>query len=130
MREARSTSFVAHHVEDREARGARDGVAAVRPAEAAGVGCVHHLGACDDAGERKPRGEALGDGDEVRLDARVLHREELAGAAEPALDLVDDEEDPVLLGQRAEAVHEVGRGGDEAALAEDRLDDHGGDALR
>ncbi len=46
-------------VEDRGRRGARDGVAAERPAEPAGRNCVHQLGTAGDAGERQAAAERL-----------------------------------------------------------------------
>ena len=55
------------------------------------------------------------------------HRPEAAGAAEAGLDLVRDEQDAVLVGQLPQARQEPGRRHDVAALADDRLDDEGGD---
>ena len=52
-----------------------------------------------------------------------LDREHLAGPPEAGLDLVGDEQDPVLAGDLAEARQEARRRDDVAALAEDRLDD-------
>ena len=49
----------------------------------------------------RPAGDRLGDRDQVGLDAVVLDREELAGAREARLHLVDDEHDPVLVADRA-----------------------------
>ena len=121
--------LVAHHIHHRQARRARDRVAAIRAAQAAGVGGVHHAGSTDHAGKWEPGRQAFGHRDEVGLDARVLDAEELAGAAEPGLDLIDDQEDAVALRHLAEAAQEVRWGGHEAALAEHRLDDHRGDAL-
>ncbi|MFO1468240.1 MAG: hypothetical protein U1F35_17650 [Steroidobacteraceae bacterium] len=55
-----------------------------------------------DGGQRHAAGEGLRDGDEVGAHARVLHREHLAGAAETALHLIDDEQDAVLVAQAAQ----------------------------
>jgi hypothetical protein len=82
--------LVAHDVHHGHPRGARDGIAAVGAAEAAGVGSIHHVGSPDDPGKRETGGQALGDSHEVGLHARVLDGEELAGASETALDLVGD----------------------------------------
>ena len=60
----------------------------------------------------------------------MLDGEELAGAAETGLDLVGDEHDSVAVAELTELAHEVDRRGDEAALAEDRLDDDRGHAVR
>jgi hypothetical protein len=73
-----------------------------------------------------PAAQGLGHGHDVRHDLLVLVGEELAGAAEPALHLVADEQRAVLVQQR-------GRRGQEAvrrhvhALALDGLDDQRGD---
>ena len=52
--------------------------------------------ACRAPANGKPRRDALGHADDVGLDAVVLDGEHLAGAAEAALHLVGDEQDPVL----------------------------------
>src|SRR2546430_341846 len=59
----------------------------------------------------------------------MLDGEELAGASEAGLDLVDDGEDAVFLGPRARAREELAGRGDEAALAQQGLDDDRGDAV-
>ena len=71
----------------------------------------------------RPGRDALGHDEDVRLDVPVLDREQLAGPPEPGLDLVGDQQDPVLAGDLAEARQEGRRRDDVAALAEDRLDD-------
>ncbi len=78
----------------------------------------------------KPARQALGHGHDVGLDADVLEREHLAGARKAGLDLVGDEQDAVLVAERAKRLQEVGRRDVEAALALHRLDDDGGDARR
>ena len=60
-----------------------------------GDGRVHDLGAAEHTRERQSVRDRLRDADQVGLDARVLHREEPAGTAEPGLHLVGDEHDPV-----------------------------------
>jgi ParB family chromosome partitioning protein len=85
------------HRRNRSERGGTGNrVAAVRPAQAARVGRVHHLGSAYHPRERQAAGHALGDRDEVRYDALVLAGEPCAGAAHPGLDLVGDEDDPVV----------------------------------
>ena len=59
----------------------------------------------------------------------MLDGEELAGAAEPGLDLVGDEQDAVLLGHLPQLAQELERCGHEAPLAKDGLDDDGGHSL-
>ena len=58
----------------------------------------------------------------------MLDGEELAGAAQPGLDLIGDEQRPVLAAQRLNA-GEVVLARQVDALALDRLDDEGGDPL-
>ena len=72
----------------------------------------------------------LGDGHEIRLDALVFDREQLARAAEAGLDLVDDHHDAVLVADLAQLRKEAGRRRVEATLALHGLDDHRRDALR
>lgn len=69
----------------------------------------------------------LGEGDHVRGvgEVPVLVGPEPAGGADAGLDLVDDEEDVVLLGEGAQLAEEVGAGVVVAALALDGLDDDG-----
>ncbi len=70
----------------------------------------------------------LGVRGEVRRDPEVLGRA-AAGEAEAGLDLVEDEEDPELLGQRAHRLVEARLGQDPLGVAEDRLDDDRRDLL-
>src|SRR5207249_2016626 len=109
-------------VERCERGGAGDGVpaerAAVRPWRPG-----HHTAAPDDRAERQSRGDALREHDDVRGDAPVLDRVELPRPAHAALDLVYDEEDPVLRRERAETREEVVGWHDVPAFALDRLDE-------
>ncbi len=110
-------------VENGVGGGDRHGVADVRAAHGAVGRGVHDLRPPEHARERQARGDRLGDDDQVRLDPEVLHRERAPGAAETCLHLVGHEDDPVLVADPAEALHELGRRHDEAALALDRLED-------
>ena len=88
-------------VDDREADRARQRVAAERRAVGAGGEHAEHVGAADDGGHgQHPAAERLAQGDQVGPDAPELGRERGAGAAEPGLDLVGDEEHVVLGAQR------------------------------
>ena len=59
----------------------------------------------------------------------MLETEPPAGAAEPGLHLVDDEQRLALVAQPAHAVEVLGRRGLHAALALHRLEQHGRDAV-
>jgi hypothetical protein len=100
----------------------RDGVADVGAADRRVAGRIHDLGLADHTGERQTGCDRLRDGDQIGLDSVVLDREELAGAAEPRLNLVDYHDDPVLVAEPADAVEERLRRDDKAALALDGLD--------
>ncbi len=64
---------------------------------------AHHRLVGEDAGDRvEAARERLADDHDVGPDALVLEGEELAGAAETGLDLVDDEQCVVLLGDLAQ----------------------------
>ncbi len=70
----------------------------------------------------------LGEGTEVGLDAEQLLHAAL-GDAKAGLDLVDDEEDSVLVAERARLLEEFAGRRDRAAVAHDRLDHEGGDVV-
>ena len=123
-------ALVLEDVEDGERGRQRDRVADVGAADRAVAGRVHDLRLAEHARERQPGGDRLGDRDQVGLDAVVLDREHPAGAAEAGLHLVDDEDDPVPVADRAHAREELRRRDDEAALALDGLDDDRRDVLR
>src|SRR5262249_49839496 len=87
-----------------------------------GPGTAHQLARRGDRRQREPARQALGGDEDVRAYAGVLVPPEPAGAAEPGLDLVEDEQDAVPVRALAQPGEETGRGGYVAALAEDRLD--------
>ncbi len=93
------------------------------------AGRVHDLGPAEHARERQAVGDRLRDADQVGLDAGVLDREELAGAAEAGLHLVGDEDDPVAVAEPANPCEELGRRNVEAALALHRLEHDRGNGL-
>ena len=97
-------ALLVDHVEDGERRRLRDRVADVRAADRVRAGRVHDLGPAEHARERQAAGDRLGDRDQVGLDVVVLDREELAGAAEAGLHLVDDQDDPVVVADAADAL--------------------------
>ena len=121
--------LVLDHVEHRQRGREGDRVADVGAADAADDGRVHDLGPAEHARERQAVGDRLRDADQVGLDARVLDPEEPAGAAEARLHLVDDQDDPVAVADRADTFDELGRRDDEPAFALHRLEHDRGDAL-
>ena len=59
----------------------------------------------------------------------MLVRKHPSGASESGLHFIYDEDDAVACGQRAQMLQKRGRRRNEAALAELRLDDHGGNLI-
>ena len=86
----------------------------------------HALGGQHRADRHVATGKRLGDRDDVGAQIPVLVAEELAGAAEPGLHLVDHQQRLVLAAQRLRLVPVLRRRLVDA-LALDRLDDEGGD---
>src|SRR5947208_3669997 len=114
----------------RERGGDRDRATGICAAQPAGRSRVHDACPSRDGRQRKTAGQTLRRHDDVRVDAVMLHREELPGAAEAALNLVGDQQDAVLVANLAQPAHELRRGDIETALALHRLDHDGRDALR
>ncbi len=83
------------------------------------------LAAADHGGERQAVGDGLGQGHDVGHDAGVLEAPHLARPCEAGLDLVEDEQDAVLIGQASQALEEARRRRTVAALALDGLDEDG-----
>jgi hypothetical protein len=103
-------------------------VAAVGRAVVAGLEHIHHLVVGENRRHRvHPAGQGLADDHDVRSYALVLVREELAGAAEAGLDLVDHEQHPVLVGELAQPAEVAVRRHHDPGLALDRLDQDGRD---
>src|SRR5215208_3546058 len=105
-------------------------VPAVGGAKAAGVDGIHDLRLPSNAGYGETPAHALGRGENVRRDPRVLDGEHLARAAEARLDLVHDQDDAALVAQFPELPEVEVRERYEAALPADRLDDDRRDAAR
>ena len=76
------------------------------------------------------RGDALGEGDHVGDDAVALGREGVAETAEAGDDLVEDQQDAVLVADRAQPLQIALRRRQHAGRARHRLDDHRGDRRR
>ena len=119
----------------RQARRHREAIAPVRRLVHVGAlersdGLLVDLAARDHRGDRHvAAAERLADEHEVRLEPPVLEREPPAGAPEPGLDLVDDEQRAVAPAQLLRGL-QIARGRERHHAALDRLDDEGGDILR
>ena len=75
--------------------------------------------------ERQSGGDRLGDGDDVGHHAETLEGEDLAGAPEAALDLVEDERGLMLVGKGPACKQEFFRTLEDSAFAEDGLQHDG-----
>ena len=117
-------------VNHRQGSGAGQSVAAVGAAKAARRGSVHDLGTPHHTGDRHASGQALGHGDQIRLDTGMLEAEPGAGATEAGLHFVEDQNDAMLLGQLAQCLEKLRWRGEEATIALHRLDEDSGHALR
>src|SRR6185312_1649587 len=107
------------------------GIAAEGRAMRAGGEHAHQRARADKSRDRQhAAAQRLAEDQPVRADLLVLEDEPGAGAANPGLDLVDDEENVVLVAQRAYAGEPAFRRDDDPAFALDRLDQHGGGLRR
>ncbi len=77
----------------------------------------------------QPATQRLGQGEDVGGHAVRGAPEQLAGAAQAGLHLVEDQDGAVLVAQRPQSRQVAGRGLADAALTLDRLHHHGGDAV-
>ena len=77
----------------------------------------------DQCRQRQAVGDRLRDDDHVGHDSRVLDRPHRPGPPVAGLDLVGDEQDPVLVAEGPKLAQERGRRRRVAALALDRLDE-------
>ncbi len=73
----------------------------------------------EEGAERHAGGDWLGDGDDVGDDCEALEGEQFAGAAETALDLVENERGLMMVGQGAAGKEEFFGTFEDSALAED-----------
>ena len=132
---AREQVLVAVEIERGEARGAgqrmrRIGVAVeelhdmLRPVH---EGVVDALAADHAAHRHDAGGHALGEGDHVGDDAVALGGEGVAEPAEAGDDLVEDQQDAVLVADRAQPLQIALRRRQHRGRAGHRLDDDGGD---
>ena len=80
--------------------------------------------------QRHAAADAFAERHDVGLDAGVLVVEQLSGPAHAGLDLVDDQQQAVLLGQRAQLLQELIGRRPHAGFALDRLQHHGDRVVR
>ena len=76
--------------------------------------------------EREPATDTLGGRHDIRLYPVVLVSVQLAGARHAALNLVEDQHQIILIGERAQAAHEFIAGRADTAFALDRFDEEAG----
>src|SRR5262249_13280931 len=86
------------------------------------------FGGGQHGGQRKAGAECLGQGEDVGDDAVALEGVPGAGAAEPGLGLVEDQQHSAFSALVPQCREVAGRRLDDATGAEDRLDDTGGEA--
>ena len=115
--------------EHRARDGGAEGVAAERGAVRAGVEQLARGAEGDQRADREAAADALRDRDRVGRDAGVLEGEPLPRAPGAGLDLVDDEQRAVALGELARGLQVALGQVDDAGLALDGLDEQRGDAV-
>ncbi|MNI48567.1 hypothetical protein D3C73_1031350 [compost metagenome] len=123
VHEARGGQGIKHG----HAHGGGQRVAVVR---AALIAVREHAGvlAGQQCGQRHAAADALGQRHDVGRDVGMLVGEHLAGAAHAGLDFVHDQQQLVLVGQLAQALHELLGSGEDAAFTLHRFQ-HDGDGL-
>ena len=122
VEEAVRRDHVEHGIADRH----RQRIAAEGRAVGAGGHALGRFRRRQAGADRKAAAERLGQRHDVGRDAGVLIGEQVAGAADAGLDLVEDQQQPVVVAQLAQGAQERVRHHPHAALAHDRLDQDGG----
>jgi len=112
-----------------ERDGADHGTAAERCAVYAGTDAGRDGFGRENSAEGQTGGERLGDGDEVRLPRKFLVSKIAAGAPEPALNFVGDEQSAVLRGEGAGAIPECLADGIDSAFALNGFENDGADVF-
>ena len=117
-----------HHVEQiRARRGHAERIAVVRAdlVDGAVADDLHHLIGAADRADRQAPAERLGQRDHVGHDAELLDGA-AGGDRHAGLDLVEDQDDPVLLRDLADGLEVAGLGEHDAEVHHRRLHDHAG----
>ena len=117
-------------VQDGQGRGRGDRIAAESRPVHAGMPFFHDLGGAHDRTHRQTSRDRLAECHDVRHDAEVLAGEHFAGPPVAGLNLVENQQDPILIAEGAKTQKEVARGDEITALALNRLDENRGDRLR
>src|SRR5437016_136303 len=113
---------IEHRIADRHGKR----IAAESRAMGAGGHAQRRFFGRETSTHREAAADALGNRHDVGGDARPLVGEELAGAPDAALDLIEHQENAVLVAQFAQGSELVWRQRADAALALDRLDENAG----
>ena len=115
---ARVQVLLLEHVEHGQRGFAGDRIAGKCSAQPAGAGRVHDFGATGDRRQRQSSTDRLRRDDDVGLDAVAFAGKERAGAAEPALHFVGDEQHAMLVADVDQDAEIIQRRSDEAAFAQ------------
>src|SRR5207302_562310 len=126
-RGAREQAVLLNGFDGRERGGARKRMSTIRAAERANSGRVHDFRAASHRGDGHATAEGFRRGDQIGLDTEMFGGKPFAGAGEAGLHFVGDKENAVLAANVLQQLEVVARRNDEAAFAEDRLGDDGGD---
>src|SRR5712692_4968851 len=116
-----------HRVHHRASNGGHEGIPIEGAALVAILEGARALGS-DQRGERGATPEALAEGDDVRLDARVLVSEHAPRPPDPRLDLVEDEEDAQISRDLPEVAQPAVGGHEDSGFALDGFQ-HDGNRL-
>ena len=123
----RSTrSLLVQHVKGFQPDRCGERIAAERRAVRARREDIHHLAGRDEGRDRQhSAAQRLAEDEPVGPDVLVLEGEPGAGASEPRLDLIEDQQHVVRVAQAAKPREKPRGRNDDAGLALDRLDQHG-----
>ena len=117
-----------HLIQELDGYGAGQRSAAERGAVQAGVHAAGDAVGGENCAQRQSGGEWFGDGDDVRLEAVVLVGKPASGAAQAALDFVENQQRATALGQLARGLQKFRADRIDAALALNRFQTNGADA--
>jgi hypothetical protein len=127
--DAREKTWPRDRLDHRAANGGHQRIATERSAlvtilEAANIAMGHQ------SRQRHAAAQTLGQCHDIRRDAGMLETEQVAGAADPGLNFIKDEQQTLGAGEGAQVAQEWIGGRENAGLALDRLQHHGHRARR